>query len=1253
VETQPSLAFESTTQQDLLASRAGNVQLKTLFALLLLYVCLVWVWAAYRHPDDLVKFGLFWTACGLITLLVGIVGARLVAAWRLWRAKAALRPATPLEMPRIVNEDETSVAALIAEANAALAKSPAHAQIGRNTIFGMPLYLLVGAENSGKTSTFLNAGLEPQLLAGQADVSGFASSNVPCSLWLVKDAIFAEMSGRLFSGDLTRWTQVLKALRAEQVLPSWRSLWEEPSKGLILNGVFAFCDVKEFTGAPDVEASERRSRQWQEKLGAIGEQFGMEFPVYQVITKSDAIPYFSDFFRRLSESEAKQVFGYTQPLRGGRPARENLPEEETKRLTRSFRSLYISISKRRITHLAHEPDPARRSEVYEFPREFNRVRVSLVQFLVATFRPQPLGFGPVLRGYYLTGVREVEVTSVAAKDTRPDWSGPRVKIAATSVFSADATRIFHSDQAGKQEFVPGRLSTQRMFVTDLFRSVATNRTQKEGTTVNHGLETRRRIVFASLCAICTLICLFLLSSWIGNRRLLDEVAGAVSTESQKHNTTLSVAELQSLENLRFQVARLTSYEREGPPLGLRWGLYSGGSLLEVARATYFRRFQELILGGLNNSIVAHLQELPVKPGPSDPYEPAYSLLKAHLMISSGRCSADSKFLNGFLKEAIMQTGIAVEPDEQTLINRQIDLYAQELPYGITSNLIENANAVDHAREYLRNLMGIDRIYASILANVEKSLAKPQQLRDLAPNYDKVLNGSGEVSPVFSQEGWKLVEKASKEKNNVEGLGEACVVGDSLPTIGEKWNDAAITKEIQRRFITDYIRQWKNFVAGFSVARYGSAEDAARKLEILSGHGSPLLAVLAMTANKTEFSNGSTSQSYLENKAPVISNIIKAGRKAQSVADKVETVPDGVPAPSTADITRSFQPVHWVVPPNSDQWVSTKNAAYIDALSQLQHSMEAIAHDTNNPDPSVHQAADLNRQKAMNEAEQIARGFKPIGVEGVDIAVQRLLDEPIELTKPFIINNIGLATAGTLNGQLHALCNQLRSTTQRYPFNSASIADTSLQDLTNAFAPASGAVWKFQAQSLSEYTIKDGSVWKAKDPAKKPQVTPGMLAFLNRAQAITDAFYPSGATQPQLIYILRPKLDSSFGTSTLEFDIDGHSYQWTSSLQKQFAWPPPADTKNLGAVAKVNVGGLSFPFASRPGLWGVFRIMGDAEPRALGSKIVEWRYITGGNGQPAPIQPAPVRVEFVQFPAGFDVFNPRFFDGLQCPGAAVQ
>jgi hypothetical protein len=64
-------------------------------------------------------------------------------------------------------------------------------------------------------------------------------------------------------------------------------------------------------------------------------------------------------------------------------------------------------------------------------------------------------------------------------------------------------------------------------------------------------------------------------------------------------------------------------------------------------------------------------------------------------------------------------------------------------------------------------------------------------------------------------------------------------------------------------------------------------------------------------------------------------------------------------------------------------------------------------------------------------------------------------------------------------------------------------------------------------------------------------------------------------------------------------------------------------------------------------------LADAEARKLNAKIVEWKYTIGGGGRPEAITPAPVQMEIVAFPGGQDIFNPRFWEGLRCPSAAVQ
>ena len=297
----------------------------------------------------------------------------------------------------------------------------------------------------------------------------------------------------------------------------------------------------------------------------------------------------------------------------------------------------------------------------------------------------------------------------------------------------------------------------------------------------------------------------------------------------------------------------------------------------------------------------------------------------------------------------------------------------------------------------------------------------------------------------------------------------------------------------------------------------------------------------------------------------------------------------------------------------------------------------------------------NYEKAMDAARQIARGFKPVGVGGLDETVKRLLEEPIRLTSAFIIKDMDKAGAGKVNGELRTFCNSQGNTLRKYPFKSSSTDDASLEEFAGIFHPVTGAIWKFQQQSLAELTVKEGSMWKPKDPAKKPQVTPEMLAFLNRAQSIADVFYPGGATQAQFTYTLRPKLDSRLKEFTLELEIDGQPYQWTTILQHAFNWPPPPGTKNAGAVARLRstTSNVGFAFASRGGIWGIFRILGDAEPRELNAKLVEWKYTSSGVGRREPIQPAPVQLEIVGFPGGQDVFNPKFWEGLRCPSAAVQ
>jgi type VI secretion system protein ImpL len=1227
------------------------VTIKSLFFCLFLYVCLVWVGAAYWNTGpDIQHFGLLWTAVGLIAVLAFIIGARLFGFWRLWRAKAAARPAPTTKPVSSVHPDDAAMSQLIAEANATLAKAPAFAgRPGGASLSAMPLYLLIGPEGSGKTSTFLNSATEPQLLAGQG-ASPVAPTRL-CNFWLAKGAIFAEIGGRMFAAELSRWSQLLVALRGHVPLPFWRRLWGETEPQIDLRGVIAFCDSKEFTGASsDPQRLERYSRDWQERLRSITDRFGVEFPVYVVVTRCDKIPFFADFFRRLPESEASQVLGCALPPRNLQAARadEVFVEAEAKRLTASFRPLYHALARRRLTQLAHEPNSAVRPGIYEFPREFKRIRSPLVQFLTDVFRPNSLGPSLLLRGYYLTGVRETEVERAAAG--RMTDSATQAPMEATRLFRGDATQMFQGEDLAKTPIPAGRRALSWIFVADLFhRVILPDQLPRKQRPPEDRFDRYRKLAFGAVGGLCALLCLAFSVSWAHNRHLLAEIGAAAGIQTNRQSRATSLQDLQALDVLRGQVVRLQGRLT----WGFHWGLYSGDRVLDWARSAYFRQFHRLLLIDLNSQMVGDLEGLPANPAAADPYDPAYNTLKAHLIITSGSCPADSAFLSRQLKEVRARIAPGAGSEWQALADRQIEFYATELPRGNPLRLAEDNEGRERARQYLRQIKGIDRLYATILTNAEKGLAK-SSLSAMAPNYTQVLNGPNEVRSAFSAGGWTYLEKASKE-GNAAALGEPCVVGGASGMAANYKQNTETAQAIQRKYLHEYVDQWRKFVEGFSVTKYANAADAARRLEILSDRKSPLLAVFVMTANATNYPAPALPTDTGSVKQKILNTVGAVSKKAETDTKGLVRLPAETPDSlnSPTDIPGFFQPVHLVEPPGSDTWVVDKNAAYIDALGQLRHSMQDIAQGAGRPDPAIHQAAGQNYDKAMDAAHQIARGFSAAGVGSLDSTVVRLLEEPIRLTNPFIIRDMDKAGAGKVNGELRTFCSSQRNTLRKYPFQQSSTDDASLEEFAGMFQPATGAIWKFQQQSLAELAVKEGSMWKPKDPAKKPQITPEMLAFLNRAQTITDVFYSGGATPAQLAYTLRPKLDSRWNGFTLELEIDGRSHQWTTGMQHQFNWPPPAGTKNPGAVARLRgATNLLIPVASQGGSWGIFRVFGDAELRDLNAKLVEWKYTRSGLGRKEPIDP-PVNLEIVLFPGGQDVFNPKFWDGLRCPSVAVQ
>src|SRR5262249_31890428 len=84
-------------------------------------------------------------------------------------------------------------------------------------------------------------------------------------------------------------------------------------------------------------------------------------------------------------------------------------EQQAARVDGAFDGIFHALSNARPDILAREHDAPKLPGVYEFPREFRKLRRPLVEFLVDLCRPSQLSVGPFLRGFYFSGVRPTVV----------------------------------------------------------------------------------------------------------------------------------------------------------------------------------------------------------------------------------------------------------------------------------------------------------------------------------------------------------------------------------------------------------------------------------------------------------------------------------------------------------------------------------------------------------------------------------------------------------------------------------------------------------------------------------------------------------------------------------------------------------------------------------------------------------------------------------------------------------------------------
>jgi type VI secretion system protein ImpL len=1020
----------------------------------------------------------------------------------------------------------------------------------------LPLVLCLGPTGSGKTTAILRSGLDADLLAGEVLRGDAVVATRVVNLWYSNKAVFLEAGGRLVA-DAGRFSRLVRHVQPSRLAAVFSAGRQAPRVALVC---LSAEDLLKPGGGEQVLT---HARELRARLLELSQRLGIRLPVYVVFTKADRIPYFTDFVRNFSNDEAREVLGATLPWDSG-PA-GTYADRTAARLNTATQRLSGALAAQRLQFLPREVQPEVIYNGYEFAREFRKLLPLATQFLVDLCKPSQLEVSPILRGFYFTGVRPVIVEEgAAAPAPQPGRRAEPLRLDATQAF---VPAMYGAPQAPAPAAGPVvRKVPQWVFLGRLFRDVILkDRVALAATAGGAKVNLLRRLLLAGAATLAFICTIGLLVSFVANRRLQHQAEAAVQTlagASLPAGDLASLETLARLDTLRQVTERLGAWQRDGAPLRLRWGLYSGSAIYPSLRAIYFARFDSLLFAQVRGALTRDLRNLPDAPNDSSDYGLSYQLLKAHLVTTAFPDKSTPDFLAPVLARE-WSAGHDVSEDRTRLAQDQFAFYAAELPRGNPYPFATDTFAVAHARAFLQQFKGGEQIYQIMQSEAAKAPGvKPFDFNRAYPASGQVVVVPYTVPAAFTRAGWNFMQEAFKNTDRFF-QGEEWVLGGERPSERER---AELTSRLRARYRDDYTRHWRAMLAQARIAPFGNMADAARKLLLLGGNPSPLLQLVNAVSLNT-----------------------------------------AVDSQLAATV---FQPALVVSPADSTKLIGEKTQPYMQAVVALGTALQNVAAAPPGQSDGPAQEARSQATAAKNAAYTIRLAFNS-DPNGVGNDVVRLLADPLNRVDP-MLGNIGVAGLNKAGADFCAGINRVLS---KAPFNPAGPPAT-VSDVNGVFEKGSGAIWNFYNDQLSRYLAPQGDSYGVR-PGTSVKINRRFVDFFSRAAQFSRALYPEGQPGPRVTIGFRPFTSANVPLVTLVIDGQSRMFTQTRTGEQLFNW---VASEAQEAHLEAQIGGNAQRL-QKSGTWAVFQLFAQATGwKTLGSRYqAQWTFKHEGRDVAVPFE----------------------------------
>jgi type VI secretion system protein ImpL len=1091
-----------------------------------------------------------WTFILIFFLLwAGYFAWKKISAYRanakLMKSVAGEDEAAPA-LPPGTRESAAELAAMakrMQEAMAILKKSKSG---GKGGLYQLPWYMFIGAPGTGKTTALTQSGLKFPLAdsMGKGAIGGVGGTR-NCDWWFTDEAVLLDTAGRYTTqdsntdADKAAWGGFLQLLRKHR-------------RRRPINGVIIAVSAADLLQESDAWRA-AQAQSIRERLKELHEKLGVRFPVYVMVTKTDLLAGFMEYFDGLGREERAQVWGVTFPLADTAHIDATLAA-----FPAEFALLEQQLQARVLARMQQERDVQKRALVYSFPQQFAGIGEPLGRFLGDVFQANRYEEESLLRGvYFSSGTQEGSPID-------------RVMSAMAASFGLD-----------RQVLAPNGASGRSYFITNLLQQVIFPEAELAG--VNRGLERKRRYLqwgaSAAIGLLLVLGCAGMVTSYLRNQAYVADMA------QRSAAITAKVAELPAqgsalallpvLDSVRDLPGGFADKDKGAPWLN-RFGLYQGDKLGEGAQQAYRKLLHQTLLPRIQRRMEDQLRR-----SDANNTEYLYEVLRVYLMLGDAA---------HFDAESVAAW---VSYDNELNLKDASDDQKQDLSAHVLA-LLAGYQGADAAPQIDTQLVSDTRLALARMPVQQRvyNRLKRQLMREKLPEFSVVSSGGRDASAVFVRRSGEPLTRGINGMFSVAGyarfLGQA---DEALADVEkERWvlaqqeaatlagDGAQVREAVLQLYYADYIAQWDALLADVNVTPFANLEQGARLTNMLSGADSPLRKFMTAAARETTLEGTKGGKSLASVSAAVKGKLDAYKQKLQSALGGAADAP-AAPAKAVNPVDAHFDDLHKMTAgtpaPLDGMLAMLKDVAvYLDAAAAAKRS--------GTPPPAGDALAKLKLEAGGKPA--------PLGA----------------LLKSIDGSGAGL-TSGSERERLNSLytsgvaqfCRQ--AVAGRYPLVRGSAQDVTPDDFGKFFAPG-GLLDDFFQKNLLQYVDMGGASWKWRPTANNGSLGIGqdVLDGFQRGARIRDAFFANGGRQASLRFDLKPvSLDAAI--TKLTFELDGQVLPIAANGNSMSFQLPSG--KGNGQVKLDGLPASAHSSIRTDGPWAFFRMLDKAsvEPTAQGER----------------------------------------------------